>query len=620
MLATLPLAAQNQGLHEKIGVDGKYIREVTVQNKIFTLPKRLDLTLESTPVSYFSRGVATPFAPGAMPLPTVTPFATRAFSDSPGYLELALGSYLDGNLSAGYSHALSESTTIGAYLQVNATALYKPKLSEAAADVKRRLADGRLGIHASHRLDKAGSIDGILEYRLAGFNYFGYAALGSGLAADADRTVEAPTQTINEVNFKAGWHSAPAMRKMKASATLGLRYFGYRALYSPRLADMQLLRTPGSRETDIYLNASAAKTWSGGSQLGIDLDGDLLLYSGHDRERASAPESMRPSAAPDNYGMVSLTPFYRFSRGLLNIRLGARIDLTFNAGPDGDRYDAFHIAPDIRLDWRKGGVGLFLDATGGSQLQTLASLHALDYYAMPATPTTHPVYIPVDAAAGANFGPFAGFTAGVAFRYKVERKRAAGGWYTAMLNYGLAAMPGLRVPEGCDPSLVPYSCSADGIDTHGFSLAAHIGYRLGEILEVKGEGTYQPQNGKTGYFNGYDRPRWTASATLEVRPVKPLSLEVQYEYRGVRHIYMYGVPDLPTRADIPVIDAREESMKLISMRLPDLTMLNARASWAFTPKISIFAQATNILNRHDPVLPLQPTAGISVAGGCSVLF
>ena len=62
------------------------------------------------------------------------------------------------------------------------------------------------------------------------------------------------------------------------------------------------------------------------------------------------------------------------------------------------------------------------------------------------------------------------------------------------------------------------------------------------------------------------------------------------------------------------------SMKLISMRLPDLTMLTARASWAFTPKISIFAQATNILNRHDPVLPLQPTAGISVAGGFSVLF
>lgn len=188
----------------------------------------------------------------------------------------------------------------------------------------------------------------------------------------------------------------------------------------------------------------------------------------------------------------------------------------------------------------------------------------------------------------------------------------------AMLNYGMTAMPGLHVPAGCDPLLVPYSWSTDGIDTHGISLAAHVGYRLGEIIEVNAEGSYQPQNGKTGYFNGYDRPRWTASASLEVRPIKPLTLQVEYEYRGVRHIYMHGVP--PTRADIPVIDAREESMPLLSLRLPDLTMLNARASWSFTPKISIFAQATNLLNRHDAVLPLQPSAGISIVGGFSLLF
>ena len=124
-----------------------------MQDKVFTLPKRLGFTVESSPLACWEGGVPTPFTPKASQMPVVTPFASRAVRGSRGYLGLGLGSWLDGNLSAGYRFVQSPKTTAGAYLQFNTTSLHRPRISVQAADVRRRLADGRLGLYASHIFD-----------------------------------------------------------------------------------------------------------------------------------------------------------------------------------------------------------------------------------------------------------------------------------------------------------------------------------------------------------------------------------------------------------------------------------------------------------------------------------
>lgn len=615
-LAAAPALAQ--GLHESIGVDGKYVREVIVQDKVFTLPKRLGFTVESSPLACWEEGVPTPFTPKASQMPVVTPFASRAVRGSRGYLGLGLGSWLDGNLSAGYRFVQSPKTTAGACLQFNTTSLHRPRISVQAADVRRRLADGRLGLYASHIFDGKGTVDAAADYRLAGWNYYGYAAM-SGLWADGLRSAgedafKAPTQTLHEANARIGWRGERDFRGFSYDAALGVRHFGYRALYLQDAGASGLSRFKGDRETALYLDAGLRKRWRGGSELGLGLRGDMLLY-------ADRPDTDSGSRGHDDYGMLTLTPYYRFSRGLLNMRLGVDVDLAFAAGRSGDRYSVFHMAPDVRLDWRKGGVGLFLNVLGGSELQTLASQHALDYYAMPLLADTRPVYSPLDASAGANFGPFAGFSAGVAFRYRISRRMPTGGWYMAMLNYGSLAMPGMSLPDGCDPADVRYGSSPEGIDMHGLSLAVHAGYRLGSILELEAEGTYQPQDGEKGYFNGYDRPRWTASVAATVKPVEKLSLSLEYEYRGVRRIYTQAgrVGSAAVPGGIPVIkDPGDGPMP--SLRLPDLTLLGFRAGWQFTPKVGVFVQGANLLDRRDDVLPFAPMQGISVVGGVNLLF
>ncbi len=617
LAAASAASASAQGLHESIGVDGKYVREVIVQDKIFTLPSRLSFTLESQPPAWYSEGVPTLFRPTAIPMPTVTPFAERIPDNSRGYIDLGLGSWLDGNLSAGYRFLDSQSTKAGAFVQFNSTALCRPDLSEESRGVRRRLADGRIGLYASHRFGAKGTLSASADYRLAGFNYYGYARLGAFFpSADPDAAVHAPTQTLNEVNARIGWKSSTGYGGPDYDALAGIRYFGYRALYLPDENLDMLRQTKGDRETDIYIDGGISHQWRSGSELGLRLKGDILLYSDSRKDLPAIP-------APDNYGMVSLNPYYRFSRGLLNIRVGATVDLAFNAGPERDRFNTFHIAPDVRLDWRKGAVGLFLNLLGGSSLQTLASLEGTDYYQMPALSSTRPLYSPLDAAAGANFGPFAGFSAGLSFRYRISRRVPAGGWYAAMLNWGNTAFPGMNVPLDADPYAVGYSLSDEGIDISGFGLEAHASYRLGSILDLSAEGTWQPQNSTRGYFNGYDRPRWTAAITATVRPVSKLSLSLQYEYRGVRRIYTQAarlatVPD--QTQGIPVIDDTDRDLPILSRRLPDLTLLNARAAWQFSPRLGIFVQAANLLDRRDEILPLLPQNGISITGGVNFLF
>ena len=615
-------AIQAQGLHESIGVDGKYVREVIIQDKIYTLPKKLNFTLESNPPAYFLTGLPTPFRPQSVAMPTVTPFADRQIPDTKGYLDFCLGSWLDGNLSAGYRFVNTERTIAGAFIQANTSLLWKPEISELTSDIHRRLADGRVGVYASHRFDGKGTLDGTVLYGLSGFNYYGYSALQDLPWLPAGTKADVPTQTVNEVRGDFGWHSARNRHGFSYDAGLDVSYLGYRSLYLPSPSGGMvspdgrysgLTRLRGDRETGLRLNASARKQWSGGSELGADLRTTLMLYTETEDESGE-------KISPDNYGAVGLTPYYRFARGLLNIRVGADIDLILNAGPAGDRYPAFRIAPDVRLDWRKGGVGLYLNVLGGTELRTLAWMQSLDWYTMPCVGSTRPVYSPLDAALGANFGPYGGFSAGASFRYKVTRGMPEGGWYMAYLNYGDSQMPGISFPGGAWPSPESFTPAGKGLNLHGMSVEAHAAYTLGRILDIKASGTYQPQSGRTGYFNGYDRPRWTASLSALVRPVNQLSIEVGYEYRGVRNIYSSWDWISGTKSDLPVVDDTERDSPLASLRLPDLTLLNARAGWQFTPRIGIFVQAANILNRHDAILPLTPTSGISVTGGVNLLF
>lgn len=594
-------------LDQSIAVDGKYTPEIIRIDRINMFPLQEKFSMDTEPLTYQGTGIPASFLPVISNIPPSGWKDIRKYSNYKGYVELGAGSYLNSTLSAGYRIVDDFSGTLGIRFQHNSTSLWKPRLLPEYNGVRQYRYDEALGIYGSHNFKNIGEISGAVDYHIGNFNYYGFAPEWGDACAPI-HTLSVPAQTLNDISARVGWKSALSKQKIQYNASLGVRYFGYRSFYLPELDPSvncirgDIMRVPSTRETDINIRGGIIYSTSSKSSLGLDLNSDILCYGGYDYDNLPSPS---------NYGMIGLTPYYRFSIYGFLLRLGAAVDFSANAGEKGNKYGVFHIAPAIRVDYNAGPARLYMHLDGGSRLHTLASGYELDYYQQPFLTSTRPVYTPLDGALGISFGPIAGFSADFDFAFKVSRGEYLGGWYTTMLNnLNFATAPGLA--EFYNGHSVDYSYSPDEtLNMHGFSIGAKLCYEAGNIFSVEASGHYQPQNGTKGYFNGYDRPRITARAAVKVNPWKKLVFSLAYDYRGVRNCYTKGTV---------ITDSGLTDNILQPMRLPDLTMLGFNASYGFSDRFTVWLQGDNLINRHILLLPGLPQQGISFAGGFSFLF
>lgn len=572
-----------QTLKENVAVDGRYTPDIIRQDRINTLPKRLAFDLAKTPLSYSQKSVAADFAPTLLPLSAPGWMATKQWDRSRGYLDLGAGSYLNTVGSFGYRFVDTEETLFGVRLQHNSTLLGKVEPVENALKNKQKRFDEVLSLFGGHDFG-AGRLDAQLRWHLGWFNYSGF------YVDDTQTDWVPPTQTLNDVYARVGWTAAEAGNGLTWGAAADVRYFGYRASYDSY--DREFGK--GTKETNLGLSGHVAMPFADGSSVGADVRADIVLNS---QQASWAPEI-------DNYVLVDLNPHYRFTQGLLNIKVGAKLDIAGSAGPESDRYGAFHIAPDVRLDWQKSLVGVYLHLLGGSRLQTLANLSELDYYQNPIVLSTRPVYEPIDGRLGLNFGPFSGFTAGLSVGYKSSRGVLLGGGYMG--------------PWGSWTALA-VNDSRDQLNISGLQLAASVGYTYSGIADFGAEVTYQQQNGTTGWFNGYDRPKLTADVELGIHPVKPLRLMVGFNYRGDRRFYQL-VGGIAGGTPPVIINGVVGDNDLFEGELDDLMLLRAGVVYQVTPRFNLWVEADNLLGKKHQVLPFQPMQGLGVAGGFGVQF
>lgn len=576
-LCLLTSIVRGQELTGAVTVEGDYMPDIIHPERINMLPGLERYRSSNEALPYALDGVEARFRPAFLPLPSTSWGASRSLPSSRGYLELSLGSWLDANLSAGYSILRSDESKLNVWLQHNSTSLWRPYPD---VDARRWSYQESAGADFSHRFTSAGTLSASLQYRLGCFDYYGYhpsAPSGEGGAEGiASTSARMPTQTLNDIAFRAGWRP----EKLKGTggdyfADLRVRYFGYRK---------------GERETDLSLSGGYSLSWDRGSQIGIAGNVEVLLYG--------ASEGYK---APDTYGMVTLTPYYEFIKRNMRLRLGADVDITANAaGNTSDtHYSLFHIAPDVRFDIKGKGIGFYAHALGGSELHTLAGASQTDPYCMPSLISTQPVYTPLDLRIGLEAGPFAGFSAGIEARYRYSMHLPLEGWYSAMLNGRVPSVTDLR-----------------GIHLSGCSAALRLRYNYGERLRISAEGSYQPQDGEKGYFNGLDRPRWTAEAEIIGKPVEKLSLSLSYRLRAVRHIYRSI--NLPSSGSVMIEGTPDR--EIIGERLPDTSTLDFSASWQLTPRIALTLRGCNLLDRHETLLPDLISEGINFRGGVNIIF
>lgn len=601
-----PLFMSAQELHENVSVEGKYKPIIVKAERYNTFPERKDFTLPVVPLNFDTEGAHADFIPAGGRMEYAGFGATRE-NPTRGYVALSLGSWLNSSLSAGYSAVRTRNTRLDISLQHNSTSLWQPYAKLFDGSSKRFRYDESFAARFSHTFDEVGTLEASLQYRLGYFNYYSY------LPATYDPTAggavpKAPTQTLNDLAFNAGWYPATGGGGSTWFADAALRHFAYRALPLPGEGSGTLQTLKGDRETHLNVNAGYAFDWEGGSSLGIDASVNALFYAKTRKQGVVL--------TPDDYFMLTLTPGYRYAAKNLLINIGAVIDITSGAMGDsrGSHYSAFHIAPDLRADWQGSGASLSFRLGGGSKLRTLAGKAYSEYYCMPALISTQPIYTPVDARLGMNIGPFGGFSAGFDVAFRINCHTGYNGWYPTLLNYGKTAPAALNLPASVTPL---YSLWDDTRTLKGWQISARAQWELRKVLKLSAALAWMPQNGRFGWEEEGVQSRWHLTLRGEVRPVSKLRIGVSYEYRGVRNIALL-CRDYTLNSDVSINTRSNASRRM--MRLEDLTMLGADATWDLTDRISLGVRADNLLNHRFNVLPSLPMEGIDVQGVLNFRF
>lgn len=563
-----------------IDVEGTYKPEVILQDRINSFPERVRLgTLESR-LEYDLEGVVTNFAPTGVPMPATGWNAVRGDYPYRGYVGAAIGSWLDFRFNAGYRFVATDNTLAGVYLRHNSTSLWKPDFGKNIKEFRRKMADQELGLYIRHIEPGTGMLDADLRYRLAYFNYYGYHYEGTG------GQTSAPTQTLNDLKFHALWQSR-GERSFQYHAGINVKYNGFRSYYTRLAAD----NLKGNRETIVTPRLGALFGFGSDSSIGLDLAADIVAYAG-------AKDDLR-ATGPDNYTRLSLNPYYKKEGESVYLYAGPRIDLMFNNGP------FLRIAPDFRLGWHVRGIAMELTAGGGTELNTVASNVSESLYCVPVIYDAEPVYVPLEAGLKFTFGPFAGFKADITGKFRRSLgQHMDGGWYSPFLRgYGPFTEPG-------SPWRAAYEGSV--LNMYGVQMSLNLSYEYGRYFGIEAGATYQPQDGKKGYFNGWDLPEATGHIAVRSNPWSSLKLGVNWNMRACRK---------PLMAYVMTNANGEAESKVENLHLKNWSSVDFNVSYDILKNLTVEFEVQNLTNRlHQEWLPGLPTPGITVHGGVVFQF
>lgn len=591
-------------LNSSVSVQGEYRPLIIETERLNTFPLEYKFELPASNLQYDYEGLVTDFKPGLLTMGTTGRQTDWPWRKRRGFVDFNMGSYLNTHLHAGYFFLSDAVQSLSADLKFDMSTLYRIKGVPAGytTPARKRLYDGRIGVNYSRIIDTEGLLKAGAGYRAAYFNYYGTTIEKSIPGASGDWKV--PTQTVNEADASVEFVSSPSrIRGWHAGGSVN--FLSYRRLYSDTFflsetgVDGRMTSSsPGDKETHLSAGGGYAFNFADFSAINIDAKGDFLFYS-----KPANGTALQSAPIPrHNYGIISLIPSYRYESNGVNIQAGLDVALSYDAmGKEpGKHFGAVHLAPDVEIDYRSAaGVALRLAAKGGVTPVTLHLREDFDRYQMPWLLSTLPVYTPIDATVGVNIGRFEGFNANVALRYAAAKNVPLGGWYQAYLGCMPVGNYSLDIPS----YLSPY---AQSVNLHGLSANLNLSYSWGRRVELAFDGSYTPQKGKRGIFNGFDRPRWILSANAAVRPIEKLKVEIGYEYRGVRRCYAWR--------------QGEFTSELQSCRLPDVTDLSARVTYSLADNFDIYCKGANLLNRHTEMLPGLQSEGIAISGGFYLEF
>lgn len=506
---------------------------------------------------------------------------TKDFSTYRGYMRLLGGSYLNMSLSAGYRIIADEHADLGIRFQHCSSWLgynKSPNLLNDATAQKQKFNDNVLGAHWRKEL-REGTLTllGLLQFD--SFNYYG--------TADPQWAEGRPNQVISDVLLSGNWIGRPLGSPFSYKVDARFSHVGFsKSLWEEIKPTKQ--STFGMKFNGEYQLTD--KIFAGG-----DVGFDYLCnsdYTNFDfRELVPIESGLRKSM-----GMITVSPYALFMHSRLMVKLGVKLDFSFNDGT------AVRVAPNVDINVHLGKyLNAFAKINGGKDLSLLHDVIAVTRYVSPNLQVTN-AYTPLNIEGGFKVGPYKGFDFTLLAGYTKVRD-------LPMPFVAMPIEPTSSVYLGPSVNDMYASTFLHGVTLDGWKIGAEMGYNYNHLVEVKGKLMYSPQDCDKGIALGMDRPKWVANFGVGVKPIKALSLNVGLEWRGKRGVYSY----------LGGASTEHDNWTVINS-LGDVLNLQFNATYQITPMIGVTAKATNLLNRRYDLFYCQGAQRIAVMGGVNIKF
>ena len=644
---------QQQGLTKQIELE----KEVVVVEKKATKKNNLPTpapAATATPPSQlqFSDNAVVTDVPAT--IPTMQPYGYRTlhnFSNSRGYFDFGGGSHANFTGSLGYRIIDSKATKLSAWLQHNSTWAGRnttgveqqwqgtnAEVIDGYFDrpVKQKFNDNLLGIDFSHSITP-GTFTATARLHFDSFNYYGGRTfVRNNVSTQQGGLHYAPDlPTIDWDDLKQSYTAADLSLGWEGNIAMGDRALGYNATlslgYAALSKALDTRHDKGAKDFDLRLDLGASYAFNDNLAVGLDLGLQRNAFNNRANDNA---DYIGRYYNKRNKLLFTALPNIAYRGGNVSLRAGLRIDVTNKDAEIYETAPTVRLSPELDLDVAIAqGVGLFATATGGRSIERITDAHDNYRYVNPNTALAVP-YTPVDARAGLNIGPFAGFSARPFVGYGVT-KFTNNAMIMPMDEY-TAALMGLTMQNVV-------------VDCAGMYFGAELEYKYRSLLEARVKLAYAMQDDDVDAAHGYSNhlagtmavagmsllnrtgvtyngywiddlgSQFRLDVAVDVHPIKKLTIGVGLDLRTGIGVFTPGFEamHIDRTTNQPMVNLNSV-VDIID--LENIINLKAHARYQFNKSLAVWLKADNLLGRHYDLYYGMGAQRFAIIGGLAVNF
>lgn len=501
--------------------------------------------------------------------------------------------------SAGYELLRTKRHNVGAWLQYNGASWHQHTSQIAGYDgtdarTSDRYNNFRIGVDGDF-----GFNGGTLS---ASLNFMADARRLPNIANEYDRTA-------TDVDFDVAWNGKVGKNIYRIGADIA--HFGYgKKLPAQKMSyfydsnDTDHRNDNALNETTFGFDLGYRRLWESHSW-GIDIDGELQSINRNgtfapgivtdDATGNIAPGILYHTGDGDTRGFVRLRPSYRLNLDKFNLELGLNMPIGIGDGTDT------YLMPEVKAQYAPSSkCAIWTIAKGDAVPNTLAQMWQANPWLQGNVSYAHSTYY--DWTIGITFGPVKGFSAEL-----WAGLTGADNWYGNGIVFagdtrGLDLRPGTT-----DYSNTPAFDIMEMRDFDGAHGGLRLAYNWRDIVNISASAEIASHDkGDGGYYQWRDRALAVIGVDLTVKPISPLQIDLNWQWRTGRRANMYTA-NIFTLTDYPLNLAYWD---ITTVSLHNISNLHLRASYALTPVFTIFADLDNLLCRRWNITPQIQSPGI----------